>query len=67
MKEMGRGLIVACFGVMGIVLAAIERILYDGGTGINALAKMGLTINEVMILTIVIFTLVGIILAVAKS
>jgi len=66
-KEKGRGLIVACFGVMGLVFAAIEQMLYDGGTGVTALANMGLQITEVMILTIILFTLVGIILAVAKS
>lgn len=67
MKEMGRGLIVACFGVMGIIFAAIEKMLYDGGTGVTALSNMGLEITEVMVVTIIIFTLVGVILAVAKS
>lgn len=67
MKEMNRGLIVACFGVMGIIFAAILKMLYDGGTGVDALANMEITITEAMVITIVIFTLVGIILAVAKS
>lgn len=67
MKEMSRGLIVACFGVMGILGAAIAKMLYDGGTGVTALANMGLTITEVMVVIIVLFVLVGIVLGVAKS
>ena len=67
MKEGTRGLIVLLFGILGIILAAIQKALYDSGTGVTALSNMGLTITEVMIVTIVLFTLVGTIFAVVKS
>lgn len=67
MKETHRGIIVALFGILGIIFAAIQKTLYDGGTGVTALENMGLAITEVMVLTIVLFTLVGAVFAVAKS
>ena len=67
MKEMHRGIIVGLFGILGIIFAAIQKAMYDSGTGVTALANMGLTITEVMIITIVLFTLVGAVFAVVKS
>ena len=67
MKEGHRGIIILLFGILGIIFAAIQKALYDGGTGVTALSNMGLTITEVMIVTIVLFTLVGAIFAVVKS
>jgi len=54
-------------GFAGIILAFIEKALYDQGIGVNALANVELTITELMALTIIIWVLVGIIIGAVKS
>lgn len=61
------GVTVGLFGILGVVLAMIESALYDAGYGVNVLANIDATIVELMILTVVVFFLLGSVIAVAKS
>jgi len=66
-KDINPGIIAMFCGFAGVILAFIEKALYDGGTGVNALANIELTITELMVLTIIIWIIIGIIIGVAKS
>jgi len=54
-------------GFAGVIMAFIEKTLYDGGVGVNALANMEITLTELMIITIVVWLLVGAVVALIKS
>lgn len=61
------GLIVMFCGFAGIIFAYIEKTLYDRGVMVTALSNMGLTLTELMTLTIIVWLLVGAILGMLKS
>jgi len=65
--KIGPGIIVMLFGLAGVVLAFIEKTLYDGGTGVTALSNMGITLTEAMVITIVLSLLVGIVAGLLRS
>ena len=54
-------------GFVGIILAAIEKILYDSGTIIDEFITGSITIENLMAITIIMFLLIGVILATVRS
>lgn len=63
-KNVGRGLIVLFFGLLGLILAGIEGLMYTQGTVINEFVTGDVTIEGVQILTIVVSLLFGMVVAV---
>jgi len=55
------------FGFAGVIVAFIEKVLYDDGVGVTALSNMGITLTEAMTITIVMWLLVGAVVALIKS
>jgi len=53
-------------GCIGIVLAFIEKTLYDRGVLVTALSNMGVTLTELMALTIIIWLLIGAIIGLSR-
>ena len=66
-RDLNPGIIAMFCGFAGIILAFIEKALYDSAIGVNALANIELTITELMVLTIIVWVLIGIIIGVARS
>ena len=54
-------------GVVGIVFAMIFTTIYDQGYFVDALSNMNITIEEVRIIVIVVWLIVGIIIAAVKK
>jgi len=54
-------------GFAGIIVAFIEKTLYDNGVGVTALSNMGVTLTEAMTITIVVWLLLGAVVAFSKS
>ena len=67
MVNVKSGVIVMLFGFAGIVIAFIEKTLYDNGVLVTALSNMGVTLAEAMALTIIVWILVGVIIAMFKG
>ena len=67
MAKIVPGLIVLFCGLAGVVVAFIEKTLYDGGVGVDALANMGVTLTEAMTITVVVWLLVGAIIGLVKA
>lgn len=63
-QDVERGLIVLFFGILGIVMAAIEQIAADNNYVINEYFGGAVSLVGVQILTIVAALLIGIIVAV---
>ena len=67
MAKIGPAFVLLFFGLAGVVVAFIEKTLYDGGVGVDALANMGVTLTEAMTITIVVWLLVGAVVALLRS
>jgi len=67
MVNVKSGVIVMLFGFAGIVIAFIEKTLYDNGVLVTALSNMGVTLAEAMALTIIVWLLVGAIIGLFKG
>jgi len=61
------GIIVMFCGFAGLVLAAIEKVLYDEGVLVNDVTTLFGGLTAIMTLTVVIFLLVGTIIAMVKA
>jgi len=59
LAKIGPVIIVMFCGLAGVILAFIEKTLYDNGVLVNALSTMGVTLTELMTLTVVLWLLVG--------
>jgi hypothetical protein len=66
-SDLNPGIIVMFCGFAGIILAFIEKALYDNGTIIDEFITGTITITDLMALTIIIWIIIGIIIGVAKS
>lgn len=64
-KELRPGIIVMFSGFAGVILAAIEKMLYDDGVLNNDYTTAFGSIVNVMILTIVVAILLGIVIGMA--
>lgn len=62
-RNISPAVVVMGFGFLGVILAFIEKTLFDRGVMVTALATAGLAITDVMTISIVIFILIGIIIA----
>ena len=60
-------MMVVAFGCIGIIFAAIEQILYVQGTIIDEFIAGSIAITDLMAITIIIWLLVGVILAAVRS
>lgn len=60
-SKMRGAILIMFFGFGGIILAYIEKTLYDNGTLVTALSNMGVTLTELMAITIILWILVGVI------
>jgi hypothetical protein len=67
MVSVRAGVIVMLFGFAGVVLAFIEKTLYDNGVLVTALSNMGVTLAEAMALTIIVWILLGVVLGMLRS
>jgi len=67
MVNVRAGVIVMLFGFAGIIIAYIEKTLYDNGVLVTALSNMGVTLAEAMALTIIVWLLVGAIIGLFKG
>jgi len=67
LEKIGPGIIVMLCGFAGIIVAFIEKTLYDNGVGVTALSNMGVTLTEAMTITIVVWLLLGAVVAFSKS
>lgn len=63
-RNVSRGLIVLFFGLLGLILAGIEGLLYTQGNVINEFITGSVTIEGVQILTILVSLLFGMVVAV---
>ena len=61
-REMRMVLTVAGCGFIGIIIAAIFKVLHDKGTVIDEFITGSITLPELMALVIILFLLVGVIL-----
>lgn len=61
------GIIVMFMGFAGLVLAAIEYVLYDEGVLVNDVTTLFGGLTAIMTLTVVLFLLVGTIIAMVKA
>jgi len=63
------GLIVLAFIILGLVVTGIEKVAYDSGYLIDELtqAPSTITLADLMIITILMFTLLGVVVAVVIS
>lgn len=59
-------LIVGC-GLVGVLFAAIEQIMYEQGVIVDEFISGSIALPDLMAITIIIFLLVGVILAAVKS
>ena len=67
MAKIGPGIVVLLCGLAGVVIAFIEKTLYDRGVLVTALSNMGLTLTELMTVTIIVWLLLGAIVGMLKS
>ena len=65
-SETRTGIIVFCFIMAGVIMAAILETLYTNGIMIDEFITGTITISDLMAMTIIIWLLVGVIVAVAK-
>lgn len=63
------GLIVMAFMLLGLVVTGIEKVAYDNGYVIDELMQSPSTITlaDLMIMTILVFTLLGVVIGVVIS
>jgi hypothetical protein len=54
-------------GFAGVVLAAIEKVLYDEGVIVNDFATVSGGLPAVMTITVVLFLLVGVVIGMVKA
>jgi len=66
-RDMQTVLAIVGGGFVGIIFAAIEKILYEQGTIIDEFITGTISITDLMAITIIIWLLVGVIIAVVKS
>jgi len=67
MTKIGGGIIVMLCGFAGVIMAFIEKTLYDNGVLVTALSNMGVTLTEAMTITIIVWLLVGAIIGLFRS
>jgi len=67
MVKIGGGMIVMLCGFAGVIIAFIEKTLYDRGVLVTALSNMGVTLTELMSITIILWLIVGAIIGLFKS
>ena len=67
MAKIAPAMVVTFFGLAGVVVAFIEKALYDGGVGVTALSNMGVTLTEAMVVTIVVWMLLGVVVGLLRS
>ena len=65
-RDVASAIIVILFGLGGIVTAGIEEALYDKGVLIDEFITGSVTIADLMSITVIVWLLVGIIVAVVK-
>jgi hypothetical protein len=61
------GIIVMFSGFAGLVLAAIEKVLYDEGVIVNDFATVSGGLPAIMTITVVLFLLVGVVIGMVKA
>jgi len=67
LAKIGPGIIVMLFGFAGIIIAFIEKTLYDNGVLVTALSNMGVTLTEAMTITIIVWILLGAVVGLFRS
>lgn len=65
-SDVESGLVVMLFGVAGIVIAGLEHALYTRGVLIDDFIINSVTIADLMTLTIIVWLLLGMIVAIMK-
>lgn len=65
-KDMYPGIIVMLFGFAGVILAAIEKAMYDEGLIIDEFITGSITLPDVMALTIILWIIIGIIVVMVR-
>jgi len=66
-KSVSAGIVVMLMFFGGIIIAFIEYALYTNGILIDEYVTGTITIGDVMAVTIIMFALIGVVIAVAKS
>ena len=66
-KSVSAGIVVMLMFLGGIVIAFIEHALYTSGILIDEYVTGTITIGDIMIITIIMFALIGVVIAVAKN
>lgn len=66
-EDVRRGIVVLCFGVLGVILAAIEQLLIDNGWLLDEYIAESVTAADLQIVTILLAFLVGVLVAVVWS
>jgi len=64
-KDVRAGVVAMFCGFVGIILAAIEKTLYDEGIVIDEFVTGSITLPDLMALTIIIWLLIGVVFAVS--
>jgi len=67
LAKIGPAIIVMFCGLAGVILAFIEKTLYDNGVLVNALSTMGVTLTELMTLTVILWLLAGSIIGLMRA
>lgn len=67
MVKVGPGIIVMLFGFAGIIIAFIEKTLYDNGVLVTALSNMGVTLTEAMTITVIVWLILGAVVGLFRS
>lgn len=67
LAKIGPAVIIMLFGFAGIIIAFIEKTLYDNGTMVTALSTMGVTLTEAMTLTVVVWLLLGTVIGLMRA
>jgi len=65
-KDVVSALVVMLFGLGGIITAGLEEALYDKGILIDEFITGSITIADLMTITVILWILVGMIVAVMK-
>lgn len=66
-NDVQAGLSIMLGGLVGILFAALELSLYNDGIFIDEFITGSLTIADLMAVTIILFTIIGVIVAVLRS
>lgn len=58
------GVIVLCFGILGLITAGIEKVLNDNGYLIDEYVRNTVTLPDIQIVTIIFALICGVIVAI---